>query len=45
LRECFLKLGTQVVVSVRRIMLHLPRSFPDRDSFAHLAFSLYASPG
>jgi len=45
LRERFLKLGTQVVVSVRRIVLHLPRSFPDRDSFAHLALSLCASPG
>jgi hypothetical protein len=45
LRERFLKLGTQVVVSVRRIVLHLPRSFPDRDNFAHLALSLCASPG
>jgi hypothetical protein len=45
LRERFLKLGTQVVVSVRRIVLHLPRSFPDRDSFTHLALSLCASPG
>ena len=40
LRERFLKLGAQVVVSVRRIVLHLPRSFPDRDSFHHLALCL-----
>jgi Transposase DDE domain group 1 len=45
LRERFLKLGTQVVVSARRIVLHLPRSSPDRDSFAHLALSLYAPTG
>jgi hypothetical protein len=45
LRERFLKLGTQIVVSVRRIVLHLPRSFPDRDSFTHLALSLYAPTG
>src|SRR5271169_2070394 len=30
LRERFLKVGTQVVASVRRIVLHLPQSFPDR---------------
>jgi hypothetical protein len=40
LREHFLKLGAQIVVSVRRIVLHLPRSFPDRDSFHHLALCL-----
>jgi hypothetical protein len=45
LRERFLKLGAQVVTSVRRIVLHLPRSFPDRDSFRHLALSLFASTG
>lgn len=45
LRERFLKLGTQVVASVRRIVLHLPRSFPDRDSFRHLALSLHAPTG
>jgi hypothetical protein len=38
LRERFLKLGAQVVVSVRRIVLHLPRSFPDQDSFRHLCW-------
>ena len=45
LRERFLKLGAQVVVSVRRIVLHLPRSFPDRDSFHYLALRLAAPSG
>ena len=45
LRERFLKLGAQVVVSVRRIVLHLPRSFPDRDSFHHLALRLAMPSG
>ena len=42
LRERFLKVGTQVVASVRRIVLHLPQSFPDRLSFQDLAFRLGA---
>jgi hypothetical protein len=42
LRERFLKVGTQVVASVRRIVLHLPQSFPDRESFQDLAFRLGA---
>ncbi|TLZ58801.1 MAG: IS1380 family transposase, partial [Gammaproteobacteria bacterium] len=33
LRERFLKLGVLVVTSVRRILLHLPQSFPYLDSF------------
>jgi Transposase DDE domain group 1 len=45
LRERFLKLGAQVVVSVRRIVLHLPRSFPDRDGFHHLALRLATPSG
>jgi len=45
LREHFLKLGAQVVVSVRRIVLHLPESFPYRDTFHHLALSLGAQTG
>ena len=45
LRERFLKLGAQVVVSVRRIVLHLPRSFPDQDGFRHLALRLCAGTG
>jgi len=43
LRERFLKLGATVVASARRIVLHLPRSFPDRDSFHHLAIRLATS--
>jgi len=45
LRERFLKLGAQVVVSVRRIVLHLPWSFPYRDSFYRLALNLRAQSG
>ena len=45
LRERFLKLGAQVVASVRRIVLHLPRSCPDRDSFGLLALRLAAQTG
>jgi hypothetical protein len=45
LRERFLKLGAQVVVSVRRVVLHLPQSFPYRDSFHRLAFNLGAQSG
>jgi hypothetical protein len=45
LREHFLKLGAQVVVSVRRIVLHLPRSFPYLASFHRLALSLGAQSG
>ncbi len=45
LRERFLKLGAQVIASVRRIVLHLPQSFPYRDSFHRLALSLGAHPG
>jgi hypothetical protein len=45
LREHFLKLGVQVVVTVRRIVLHLPWSFPYLDSFQRLALSLGAQSG
>ena len=45
LRERFLKVGAQVVVSVRRIVLHLPQSFPYWGSFRRLAFSLGAQSG
>ena len=45
LRERFLKLGAQVVVSVRRIVLHLPQSFPYLDGFHHLALCLGAQTG
>lgn len=40
LRERFLKLGVQVVVSLRRVVLHLPRSFPYLGPFHRLALSL-----
>jgi hypothetical protein len=45
LRERFLKLGAQVVVSVRRAVLHLPQSFPYLDPFRHLALKLGAVVG
>ena len=45
LREHFLKLGAQVIVTVRRIVLHLPQAFPYRDSFQRLALSLGAQSG
>jgi hypothetical protein len=45
LRERFVKLGAQVVASVRRIVLHLPRSFPYFHSFHRLAVSLGARSG
>ena len=45
LRERFLKLGAQVVSSVRRVVLHLPQAFPYGDSFQRLALSLGAQTG
>jgi len=45
LRERLLKLGARMVVSVRRIVLHLPWSYPYRDSFRRLALSLGALSG
>lgn len=45
LREHFLKLGAQVLVTVRRIVVHLPQAFPYRDSFHRLALSLGAQTG
>jgi hypothetical protein len=42
LRERFLKLGARVVASVRRIVLHLPLSFPYLHSFRRLALSVGA---
>ena len=45
LRERPMKLGAQVVISVRRIVLHLPHSFPDFDSFQCLACYLGARTG
>jgi hypothetical protein len=45
LRERFLKIGVQVVTSVRRIVLHLPQAFPFRGTFSRLALSLGAQTG
>ena len=45
LRERFLKIGVQVVASVRRVVLHLPQAFPYRDTFSRLALSLGAQDG
>jgi hypothetical protein len=45
LRERFLKIGARVIASVRRIVLHLPQSFPYLHSFHRLALSLGAQTG
>jgi len=45
LRDRLLKLGAQVVVSVRRVVLHLPSSCPDRDTWSRIAFSFGATAG
>lgn len=45
LRERLLKLGARVVVSVRRIVVHLPESFPWRNDFRKIAAALGATAG
>ncbi len=45
LRQRLLKIGVQVVVSVRRIMLHFPRAFPDAVYLHRLALNLGATSG
>jgi Transposase DDE domain group 1 len=45
LRERLLKLGVRVVESVRRIVLHLPRAFPDQKAWLHIAGRLGAEAG
>lgn len=45
LRERLLKLGVHVVVSVRRIVLHLPTATPDLDAWRRIAHALGARPG
>ena len=45
LRERLLKLGARVMVSVRRIVVHLPVSFPFRPTFSRIAMSLGAQSG
>ena len=45
LREQVLKLGAHVVVSVRRVVVHLPAAFPFRDDWQRLALALGACAG
>jgi hypothetical protein len=45
LRERLLKLSVHIVVSVRRIVLHLPTSTPFLDAWRHIAFALGARTG
>ncbi len=45
LRERLLKLGARVMVSVRRIVLHLPHSFPFLFTFHRVALALGAETG
>lgn len=45
LRERLLKLGVHVVVSVRRIVLHLPTATPDLQAWRQIALALGARAG
>lgn len=45
IRDHLLKIGTRVVVSVRRIVLHFPASCPARSDWRRLATALGARPG
>lgn len=45
LRERLLKLGARVLVSVRRVVVHLPAAFPFLPAFRQVARALGASPG
>ena len=45
LRERFLKIGALVKASVRRIVMHLPKSFPFLATFQLMATELGASAG
>jgi hypothetical protein len=45
LRERLLKLGTRVLVSVRRVVVHLPASFPFLPTFRKVALALGALSG
>ena len=44
LREQLLKLGARVLVSVRRVVVHLPASFPFLPIFQQVALALDAAP-
>ena len=45
LRERLIKLGAWIEVSVRRIVLHLPSSYPFADAFRHVAHALNPCSG
>ena len=45
LRDRLLKLGAHVVVSARRIVLHLPTATPDLHAWQRIALALGARPG
>jgi hypothetical protein len=45
LRERLLKLGVRVLVSVRRVVVHLPASFPFLPTFRRVALALGAATG
>ena len=45
LRERLLKLGARVLVSVRRVVVHLPASFPFFPTFRQVALALGALSG
>lgn len=45
LREQLLKLGARVLVSVRRVVVHLPASFPFLPIFRQVALALGSAPG
>jgi hypothetical protein len=45
LRDRLLKLGAHVVVSVRRIVIHLPTATPDRHAWRQIALALGARAG
>jgi hypothetical protein len=45
LRERLLKLGARVLVSVRRVVVHLPASFPFLPAFRQVALALGAATG
>lgn len=45
LRERLLKLGARVLVSVRRVVVHLPASFPFLPAFRRVALALGTATG
>ncbi len=45
LRERLLKIGAQIEVSVRRILIRLPQSFPFKDAWCRTALALGATAG